>query len=59
MSQPGRSPEVDAELKKLQGVQNGEGSATWRYSLMLMYVRFLYVGSSTAKPFTAENTPSA
>ena len=24
MAQPGRSPEVDAELKKLQGVQNGE-----------------------------------
>ena len=24
MAQQGRSPEVDAELKKLQGVQNGQ-----------------------------------
>lgn len=26
MAQQGRSPEVDAELKKLQGVQNGQFS---------------------------------
>lgn len=26
MAQQGRSPEVDAELKKLQGVQNGQRS---------------------------------
>lgn len=41
MAQPGRSPEVDAELKKLQGVQNGERPATWRYWI-LPYSNILY-----------------
>lgn len=43
MGQPGRSPEVDAALKKLQGVQSGEHLVPADYSTCLdstVYCRY-------------------